>query len=212
MNDVIWKYIIKKNIDSFKKYLDFIKYTIKWNEKQTKKEEIKAKKAVVEKKEVSDNLDDYLACLSEDHEQLEQRMYQSFIINTFTFIEVRIIELCKYIEKEKVQLFSYTDLSGMGGIGKAVKYLKKVLTLDKFPTNQKLHDEFEVARLIRNAIVHKEGKIKEDEIKKINKIYSEDILYINQSKEIVISSKYGKLLINLNQNICDEISQYFKQL
>jgi len=102
-------------------------------------------------------------------------------------------------------------LSGARGIGQAVKYLEKVLMLDKFPINNKLYDEFNIAHKIRNYLVHEEGKIKsEDTIKiKINKTHP-NILHIDQSGEIIITFEYAKSLIALNKNICNEISQNLK--
>src|SRR3990167_4228334 len=198
LNDILWNFIVKKDSSYFEKYLDFIKTTVQQDEERVKQEEAKISKVVTEKEEVTDennfiSVDDYLADLFGDHKQLEQIMYRSFVISIFAFIEAKIVDLCKHIKEERVQLFSYTDLSGARGIGQSVKYLEKVLMLDKFPINNKLYDEFNIAHKIRNYLVHEEGKIK-----------SEDTI------KIKITFEYAKSLIALNKNICNEISQNLK--
>lgn len=87
MNDVIRRFIIDKNIDYFKKYFDFIVSTIKQDEDIINQKEIMANKAVVEKRVTRNDVDDYLVCLFENHEQMEQMMYRSFVIGIFAFMK-----------------------------------------------------------------------------------------------------------------------------
>lgn len=180
---VIEEFLIKKNIDYFKNYLDFIESSIKEAGKHIKQEQETINKLVTEKGELIDDIEDYLVCLDEDHEQLKRIMYQSFVISIFAFTEAKIINVQK--------------------------------RPNEFLANTELENEFDVAKGIRNILLHEEGKIsrternqkKKKEKAKVKDFIErhQEFLEINESGEIVIKFEYVKSLIILTQNVCAEI-------
>lgn len=183
MSYVIEEFLVKKNIDYFKNYLDFIESSIKEGERQIKQEEEIINKLVAEKGEAIDDIEDYLICLGEDHEQLKRTMYQSFVISIFAFIEAKNINVKK--------------------------------RPSNFLANTELQSKFDVAKGIRNILLHEEGKIspkegahkkkeEKEKVKNFTKRYP-DLLEINESGEVIIKFEYLKSLIILTQNVCDEI-------
>lgn len=183
MSYVIEEFLVKKNIDYFKNYLNFIESSIKKVERQIKQEEETINKLVAEKGEAVDDIEDYLVCLDENHEQLKRTIYQSFVISIFAFIEAKNINVKK--------------------------------RSSEFLANTELLNEFDVAKGIRNILLHEEGKIcskerarkKKKEKEKVKDFIERhpDFLEINESGEIIIKFEYLKSLIILTQNVCGEI-------
>ncbi len=183
MSYVIEEFLVKKNIDYFKNYLDFIKSSIKESEKQIKQEEETINKLVAEKGEAIDDAEDYLVCLDEDHEQFKRTMYQSFVISIFAFIEAKIINVKK--------------------------------RPNEFLANTELQNEYDVAKGIRNILLHEEGKIslkerdqkKKKEKEKVKDFIERypDFLEIDELGGVIIKFEYVKSLIILTQDVCDKI-------
>lgn len=193
----------------FKKHLKLIKSTI----------DKERERADVEKKRIeqyikkggtysgSEDPDDYLGNITWGINEMSQLMYRSFVIGVFVFMEFQITQLCEQIKITKKQIFSYNDLSG-NGIGRSIKYIKDVLKI-QFPTDETLREKFETARIIRNALVHKDGEIKPKEIQKIKKYIKDNPnnLSIDKNK-IILNYKYAKSLIDINKRMCDEVTKY----
>lgn len=184
MNNILQDFIVKKNIDYFKKYLDFIESAIKHDKEKIKQKEEEINKAVAENRGARNDADDYLDCLSEDHEQLEQIMYGAFIFSTVAFIEAQGImkhkKSCNIFADEKLQ-----DECN------AVCELRNIL----------IHEGRKISRKGRNE----KDTAKKEKLKDFIKRHPE-FLYINESEEIIIIKfEYAKSLIALYQNICDNL-------
>lgn len=183
MSCALEEFLVKKNINYFKNYLDFIESSIKDGEKRIRQEEEMINKLVAEKGEVIDDVDDYLACLDEDNEKLKQIMYQSFVISIFAFTEAKITN----IQKRQNEFFVNTELKNKFGVAKGIR-------------NMLLHEEGKIFRTERNQ------KKKEEKAKVKDFIVRHpDYLEINESGKIIIKFEYVKSLIVFTQNVCTEL-------
>jgi hypothetical protein len=196
----------------FERFLVLIKTTTDDDEKQI---EIEREKISEQKKhhlssENEDNFDDYLADLANEAYEMKQMMHRSFVVSVFLFMESRISSLCDHVFKETRQKLNYRDLPGAGVI-RSVRYLEKILDITFIP-DLRLREEFEVARIIRNSIVHNGGVVDKDDKTKIEKYMKQ---YPNRLDfyDYTISIKYDYLraLFILNSNICDEVSKNWKE-
>ncbi len=104
-----------------------------------------------------------------------------------------------------ISIFSFTE-------AKIINIQKRP---NEFLANTELQNEFDVAKGIRNILLHEEGKIsraernqkKKKEKTKVKDFIEkhQDFLEINESGEVVIKFEYIKSLIILTQNVCTEI-------
>lgn len=103
-------------------------------------------------------------------EQFESRelMYRSFIVSAFMFMEQVTNDVCAALKTKTKQLFTYKDMSG-NGIGRSINYLTKIL--GEHPINDNdIREAFDIARLARNAIVHSNGQLTDDETARVEKL------------------------------------------
>ena len=109
-------------------------------------------------------------------------IYNSMVISIFSFIETRLMLLCKLIEKRNKILLS--DISGKG-IYKYKRYLSKVHDIDFNPKNE----EWELLgsyAFLRNKLIHSHSveinmRYNEKDYKKLKKIKS---LSVTESSDI----------------------------
>lgn len=204
----MWTIPIDDKNEYFEKYLHLIKNTL---DKEWKDLEIKAKKyknaKPIQTEYGSYDPNDFFADMAYEIEEMEQLMYRSYIIGVFVFMESQISNLCELIGKKET--FSYKDLKG-NGISRSIKYLEAVLKI-KFPLEKDTRNEFEIARIIRNALVHREGEIEDIDKQKITKYITDNpkILFLKE-KTLSVTYEYAKSLINLNENICKNVEDYNK--
>lgn len=138
-------------------------------------------------------------------------MYRSFVMSIFIFMESQISDLCNHVFKRTNQNFNYKDLSGTG-VSRSVKYLDKALRI-KFLSDINLEIEFNIARIIRNSIAHSQGLILEKDQKTQIQLYidkNSNMLSFDEGR-VIIKYDYLKKLMALNEKICKEISNNWKQ-
>lgn len=191
----------------FREYLNLIKTTIdtKMSELEAKDQEIK-EDLESKNSEYREQANDYLADLAYEVSQLEQLLYRSFIVSVFMFMEDLSAQLCRHLQKQNDQKFAYTDLKG-NGIGRSIQYLKTVLSSD-FPKDETVKEQFKVAWIIRNAVVHADGKLNKDKRPFIEGYIKKDpgILEISFLGDVTISYDFAEKLLELNSKFAKEIS------
>lgn len=204
-----WTIPVDDKSTYFKKHLKLIKSTIdkewEWADSEKKRIEQYIKKGGT----YSDLEDpaDYLGNIAWEIDEMSQLMYRSFIIGIFVFMESQITQLCEQIKITEKQIFSYKDLSG-NGIGRSIKYINTVLKI-QFPTDEDLREKFETARIVRNALVHKDGELYQEDIPKIKKYMENNSDNLNIDKDkIILMYKYAESLIDINTRICDGVTKY----
>ena len=141
---------------------------------------------------------------------LEQLMYRTHAIGVFIFIENLINSVCKRIHMVDKLLFSYKDLKG-NGISRSITYLETV-SKTKFPSDQTTKEDFEIAKIIRNSLVHQDGAIEEKDVVRIETYITKHpkLLSLDNLKNVVITYAYAKFLIDLSKKISVELERYSK--
>jgi len=205
----MWNIIVTDNNRYFEEYLDLVKSTI-LEKTETLNATAKKIQGMNLAGDEADRSDDYLSDLAYELEQLEQIMYGSFVMSIFAYMEARLVDLCKHIEKEDSHVFSHTDLRGQGA-NRAILYIEKVLK-QKFPVSDDTREEFQTISLIRNALVHNEAHIKDNDLPRLSKLTSEPTkyLYLSQLGEVSFTGEYLTSLLLLNKKICSEITENTK--
>jgi hypothetical protein len=114
------------------------------------------------------------------------------------------------LQKECSQKFSVDDLKGMG-ITRSVNYINRVLAID-FPKDRNTREDFKIAAMVRNYLVHCDGVIfeagKQEEFKNKIKKYNGKINLIN--KEIELAEAYLAVVMDMNVKLCEEISENWR--
>lgn len=189
----------------FKNYLSLIESAVK---KEYQKYDKENKKFLRDKKNLSERDvyfgEEHFIELWFDICKTEQLLYRSFILSMFIFIEQEIIELCDSLFKKNKGIFCYKDLSGQG-ISRGIIYLEKKLN-HKFPKSDDTRNKFKILHKIRNAIVHNNAKIIEnDKIFMTQQIKNNNrLLKIDKYNEIILNYEYALDIINLYKGIYKE--------
>ena len=201
-------------IGYFEDYLDLIKKTIEDDSKklEQKYQEIKESGAKPFTNEDGQHWDPYDDVADEGFrlDEIAQLMYRTYVIGVFIFIEDQINNVCSSIERTDKLMFSYKDLKG-SGVSRSIKYLETV-TGKVFPAYTETKEHFEIARIIRNSLVHQDGQIDDRDELKIEAYIAKypKILSLNQIRKISITHDYAKILVNLSRKINLELEKYVK--
>ena len=197
-------------IEYFENYLSLIKTTVENDSNKLKEKEQKIKDGGEKPftSEDGQHWDPYDDLIDEvfHMENMEQLMYRTYMIGILVFIEDQINNVCISIERADKLMFSYKDLKGTG-VGRAIKYLETVTKKD-FLTDTETRKHFEIARIVRNSLVHQDGKIDKNNRKKIETYITEypDILFLTEATYIIkIKCNYLKTLIDLSKKIYLEL-------
>lgn len=198
-------------IGYFEDYLKLIKKTIESDSKKIEDrfQELKASDAKVISTDEGywDPFDD----VSDDAYQLsemEQLMYRSYVIGVFIFIETQISDVCRILKRIKGTFFAYTDLKG-NGVDRAIKYLQTI-SGDTLLADPLIKEEFEVAKIIRNSLVHNDAVIEHNDKKKIEN-YSKKHpkqISLSQYQEIEITHQYAESILLLSKKIKSILAKY----
>ena len=207
----MWQHVVLNNRKYFEEYLGLIKSKIDQETSILDREYIifeKGKK--LEKKIDEYDWEDHFAGRAYEVEELEQLLYRSFIVSVFMFMEKTLAELCDYLFIRDKDIFSYKDLKG-NGVSRALNFLQKKLN-KKFPKDEQLKIDFDIAQIIRNSIVHTDGKINlGDKTKILQQIKNNLPIAIDRyNNSIKLSYKYALKVLDINDGICTEISNNWK--
>lgn len=212
MEEIEFNLMVDDNNTYFKKYLNLIKSTVDKEAVEYKVEEKRVRGIMAEEndKRILEEGEDHLGWLGLEMWQTEQLMYKSFIVSIFIFMEAKITSLCVYAEEHFKQVFSHKDLAG-NGVTKSIKYIERVFG-ESFIADPSVKFKFEVAQKIRNALVHNEGVIKDEDKSKIKEFMKKypGILDTSSKGGINITYKYANEMISLNKYLCKEISKKWK--
>ncbi|MCX6753512.1 MAG: hypothetical protein NTV03_00410 [Candidatus Nomurabacteria bacterium] len=207
-------FFAKLETEYFENYLNLIKTTIE-NDSKKIEERFQAIKDSGEEPFTTDEGYEYNPYGELEDEMfslqgMEQLMYKTYLIGILVFIEDQINNVCTSIEREDKLIFSYKDLKG-SGVSRSIKYLETVIRKD-FLADLETRKHFEIAREIRNSLVHQDGRIDKDYIKKIEAYITEypNMLSIEYTYKIQITYNYAKSLINLSKKINSELGIYDK--
>jgi hypothetical protein len=201
-----WGVTTSEEISYFKDYLNLIQETTKNNIESIKKREagMKAQSHKVRSDGLSywdpfDQLGDEAFRINE----IKQLMLNTLVVGIFMFIEYKINYICTHLGKEREIIFSYKDIRG-----NSVKYLEKVLD-SAFPTDPNIKKNFEVARAIRNGLVHSNSVINKNKVPIINEYIknNSDLLSIDKQNKIELTEGYTEYLIKLAEEICDDLAK-----
>ncbi len=147
---------------------------------------------------------DYLGDVSHEQEETLNILYKSFIISIIMFMESQLLQLCEHLRQEFGHKFSVYDLSSSGK-SRSINYLKKLDV--EFPKNKKILNSFNLAFQIRNNLVHADGNVddKEQWLKWIEIGNAKAKITVHYG-ELSFTKDYLNDLIDLNEKVCDEIS------
>ena len=198
----------------FEDYLDLIKQTIegdtkKLNEKNQELKDSGAKSFTYEDGQHCDPYDE-LADEAFRLSEMEQLMYRTYVIGVFIFIEDQINGVCSSIERADKLMFSYKDLKG-SGVSRSIKYLETTTGKD-FPAHKDTRENFDIAKIIRNSLVHQDGFIDDNNRTKVEEYITKypKILSLTQLGKIEITYNYAMTLVNLSRKINLELEKYDK--
>ena len=208
--------MLEEEVDYFRDFLDLIQKTKKNNNESFKQREIEIKAAnlpsIVEDN-ASDFYDPYDGLIDDAYRssELEQLMLKTLIIGIFIFLEHSINFVCWKLEKEHKVLFSANDLKG-NGITRSIKYINKVLDIN-FPIDEKIRKEFEIARIIRNSLVHTNAVVDKKDLSKIHTFISTnpDLIRISELRKITLTENYANCLIKLSSKFCRDLGEIVSQ-
>lgn len=130
----------------------------------------------------------------------------SFFVNIYSFFEIKLIEECSLRKSEEIQL-SLSELAGQDNIDKANIYFKKVLKLD-FPSNTPEWEEIQNYQLLRNCIVHCQGRL--DKIKKLD--HQKIRAYITRQEHISLMGDYIDLSKEFCLEACTTIESFLQKM
>lgn len=205
----VWAYIVTEETGYFKNYLKLIKDSVRKEveEIEARNEQMKADKVQSYTDEEGYFWDPYESLADDMYrvEEMEQLMLRTFVIGVFVFLEHQINYVCSRMQSKKAEIFSYKDIQG-NGVTRSIKYLKKLSGIE-FPKESGVAGEFEVARIIRNSLVHSGGLINKEDIPKLE-LYIEknsELISINQHRKVLLSCEYAEALIVLSTKISTEL-------
>ncbi len=205
-----WQIIIDDKITYFNQYLTLIKETVAKQDKEYNEAIVHAKKFYEDSIDEGFTVEDYLSDIAYEHYQLVEILYKSFVVSVFIFIENQTADLCNHLRNIQKEKFSYKDLKGMG-ISRCMVYLEKV-SGENFPINPVLSEDLNVARIVRNSIIHNDGKVNDNEIQLIQEyIKKKPILKLGQNSTIQIDLSYCEELISINQTFISKISKLWRE-
>jgi hypothetical protein len=206
----MWTIPIDDKNSYFRDYLSLIKSTLDKEEAILLKKDEAIKNGETKPFTTDDGYyfdpSEELADMAYEIDEMGQLMYRTFVIGVFVFMESQINKTCEFVQSSKKQKFSYKELKG-NGITRSTKYLKDVLEME-FPSLE-ARDDLEVARIVRNALVHNDGEVDESGVNKVAAYIAKypDRLALDNSI-ISIMHPYAESLISLNQAICREVEEF----
>lgn len=121
----------------------------------------------------------------------------SFFVSLYSFFENQLINECRSRKSDDL-LIEYKDIRGVDEIERVMKYFTKVLRID-FPSNTPEWQEIQCYRLIRNCIVHAQGKVYE---LKGEKEQSKLRGYVEKKGNLTFAEHTEKLY--LKEGFCEE--------
>jgi len=199
-DDELFEVLADRDSSYFKEYLQLIKSKIDEHQKTLKEIEkniLEQSKSRDEKTGYEYDPNEYLADIGYEQYELEQVMYKSFVVSVFISMEALAADICQRLQRNRQEIFGYKDMP-RSGIDRSIKYLKKLL--DKHPiADEDLRKRFDVARKIRNALVHADGVIKKEDIPNIEEFIKQhpEVLTVESLRRISLTHAYAESLISL---------------
>lgn len=203
-------YMVERETQYFIQYLTLVKSHVDEEEKklETFQKKIEAEK---EKEHYLDAVD-HLHDLAYESWEFEELMYKSFVVSVFIFLEDLTVQLCRYKQRETNQSFSYKDIKG-GGVGRSITYLQKLLGEHPI-ADLATREQFDVARKIRNALVHADGILSKEDVPSVL-VYikkNPEILGVHeQTRRVSITYAYAESLLGLATKVTTELRKHWKE-
>ncbi len=127
---------------------------------------------------------------------------RSALLTVYGYFEHELDELCSLYKSEKSFGLALSDLSGKG-IDRSTNYLAKLAGLDVHKNSQEWIRIKEI-QTIRNAIAHRNGKLRDPQDNRIRAVIENDkAMFLNDENEVVL--KAGFL-----SHVLDSFWSYFK--
>ena len=217
----IW--FLEHQVESLKRYLTAIEeFIAKETERLNKTaKELEEKRPALDEGTGPD-LDDYLANLAFEVNELKELTLSSFSVSVMVSLEQTLAYLCDAEKVRRKQAFSYNEMTGSRGIGQALNYLKKIFGNEEFPFDSKSIEILNAAIIIRNAAMHADAKIRGDAKVKSIKEFGEKYPGLlefhdlnsragNMAIEVTVTLGYAKLLLNLHTDIIAGIERHIRE-
>ena len=201
-----WDIFVDFKKSYFERYIKFIRSNVDSETRELDKQWEEAKSRKYANSDHREWESDHLIDEAFHASEVEQLMLRSFIVSVFIFIEESLNDFSRHLQRSHDQIFSASDMKGMG-IDRPITYME-VIFQKKFPFDEKLREEFKIARKIRNAIVHNDAKLKKEDSSSIAHYFkSSSAIKITQARKAVLSFEYADSLIRLSDRISKELSE-----
>lgn len=207
-------FLLSLKVGYFKEYLNLIKKTI---DEDTKKLNVAHQELIasgVKTYQADDGYEwdprDQLADEAFEIDQIEQLMYRTHLMGVFSFIEDQINHTCRAMHRYDKLPITYKDLGGTG-ISRSIKYLE-TFTRNNFPKDQTVKEDLEMAKIIRNSLIHHDGFIEDKDLNKVKAYITKhpEMFSLTTLNEVKITYRYNNFLIDLSEKINKELEQYDK--
>lgn len=109
------------------------------------------------------------------------------VINIYSYLEFWLQKISSMIKEQDALKLSLHDVKGKNDFHKYRIYIEKYAGLEYDESLEKLYDDMDNLRLIRNKFIHNGGYIKDNEQNKINDI---EYISVSYSNVIVIKKEY----------------------
>ncbi len=142
----------------FQYYLDYMKFMEEFLEEEKKKEDKNIEKAL---SEISSGDSEIAIMFLPKIFEFADMLRKSFFVTLYSFFESKLVQECRLRKNNEIAL-TFDDIRAPDDIERVKKYFTKVLRSD-FPSNSPEWETIQNYRVVRNCIVHAQGRI--DELK-----------------------------------------------
>lgn len=204
----------------FQIYLDYIEFMERFLDTEQKRESTIIREHLIKWGEADTNIGDipYLTLtaaglLPGKIAELSGLLRSSFFVNLYSYFENKLISECRDRKTDGI-LLDFDDIRGVDVIERVKKYFTKVLRV-KFPDSTPEWEIIQNYRIIRNCIVHAQGRIDELRDKK-----ERDKLqrFVHRNKNVSLVREQEDLIalfrrngeIYIHQGFCEEACNTIK--
>jgi len=145
----------------FRPYLDYIKFMEEFLEEEEKKEHKNFQGAL---SKLNPDSSEFLDFSPAKALEFAGMLRNSFFVSLYSFFENKLISQCRLRKTDSI-LLDFDDIRGLDVIERVKKYFTKVLRTN-FPSSTREWETIQNYRIIRNCIVHAQGKMYELKEKK----------------------------------------------
>ena len=165
----LWESVNRAIFDmGFSSYYDYLETIVNFlqSEKEKHNQSIDEINQKIESGEIEvpDDLEQMPPQLEYDYYRLssisefENTLFSSFFVTIYFYLESELTRHCRDLEKHSEVKLSLSDIVG-NGVQRAMTYLVKVHRIDFSPGNSPDWEKIQNYNLLRNCIVHNQGRL-----------------------------------------------------